>query len=115
LGPTGKWPGSGAEQSPDADLAPPAERRNLTRSGISAERGKPDLLLDSRGRGKPTVRKAHGRPGKGSRRKPMLDGNDQDSRCDRLLRSRSRREESSRLPRGLSARDPVNRRGLSWE
>ena len=44
LGPKGKWPGSGVFFFPDADDAPPAERRNLTRSGINAERGKPDLL-----------------------------------------------------------------------
>jgi len=47
LGPKGKWPSSGADRSPDADDAPPAERRDLTRSGTNAERGKPDLLLDS--------------------------------------------------------------------
>ena len=44
LGPTGKWPGSGALIFPDADDAPPADRRNLTCSSINAERGKPDLL-----------------------------------------------------------------------
>ena len=47
LGPKGKWPGSGVFFFPDADDAPPAEKRNLTRSGINAERGKPDLLLNS--------------------------------------------------------------------
>ena len=50
----------GLSYFPDADDAPPAERRNLTRSGINAERGKPDLLLnslkveESRPQGKPT-------------------------------------------------------------
>ena len=37
----------------------------------------------------------------------MPDRNDQDSRCDQLLRSRLRREQSRRLPRGLSARDTL--------
>jgi hypothetical protein len=31
LGPKGKWPGSGTCCFSDADDAPPAERRNLTR------------------------------------------------------------------------------------
>jgi len=29
LGPKGTWPSSGVPNSPDADLAPPAERRDL--------------------------------------------------------------------------------------
>ena len=38
------WPSSGAPNSPDADVAPPAERRDLTHSGTHAERGKPVVL-----------------------------------------------------------------------
>ncbi len=37
----GTWPGSGIPTSPDADVAPPVERRTLTRSGTNGERGKP--------------------------------------------------------------------------
>jgi hypothetical protein len=37
----------------------------------------------------------------------MPDRNDQDSRCDQLLWSRLRREQSRRLPRGLSVRDSL--------
>ena len=44
LGPKGTWPGSGVPNSPDVDLAPPAERRDLTHSGTHAERGKPVVL-----------------------------------------------------------------------
>lgn len=41
LGPKGKGSGIGAPNSPIADGAPPAERRNLTHAGTCAERGKP--------------------------------------------------------------------------
>ena len=38
----------GAPNSPIADVAPPAERRNLTCAGTCTERGKPvDLLVDT--------------------------------------------------------------------
>jgi hypothetical protein len=45
----GKWSGMGARRtqrphSPIADAAPPAERSDLTHTGIHAERGKPDVL-----------------------------------------------------------------------
>ena len=41
LGPKGKGSGMGAPNSPIADVAPPAERRNLTYAGTCTERGKP--------------------------------------------------------------------------
>ena len=41
LGQQGTWPGPGAANSPGADGEPPAERRDLTHSGTSAERGNP--------------------------------------------------------------------------
>ena len=44
LGPKGKWPSSGVPNSPDADDAPPAERRALTHSGTHTKRGKPVVL-----------------------------------------------------------------------
>jgi hypothetical protein len=44
LGPKGTWPSSGASNSPDADFAPPAERRDLTHSGTHTKRGKPVVL-----------------------------------------------------------------------
>jgi hypothetical protein len=43
------WPGAGAQRSPAADDAPPAQRHDLTRSVTSAERGKP-VALPPRGR-----------------------------------------------------------------
>ena len=45
----GTWPGSGIPTSPDADVAPPAERRTLTRSGTNVERGKPVVSPHGRG------------------------------------------------------------------
>jgi hypothetical protein len=39
--PKGEGSGVGAPNSPTTDGAPPAERRNLTHSGICMERGKP--------------------------------------------------------------------------
>lgn len=47
LGPKGKGSGTGAPNSPVADGAPPAERRNLTHAGTCTERGKPVGLLPS--------------------------------------------------------------------
>ena len=44
LGPKGKGSGIGAPNSPIADVAPPAERRNLTYAGTCTERGKPEGL-----------------------------------------------------------------------
>ncbi len=41
LGPKGKGSGIGAPNSPIADAAPPAERRDLTYAGTGTERGKP--------------------------------------------------------------------------
>lgn len=55
------WPSSGAPNSPDADVAPSAERHDLTHTGTCAERGKPvalpkwqDLLWESKPQGEPT-------------------------------------------------------------
>jgi len=44
LGPKGKWAGTGAFTSPVADVAPPAERRDLTHAGMQTKRGKPTVL-----------------------------------------------------------------------
>jgi len=53
LGPKGKGSGMGAANSPIADAAPPAERRNLTYAGTCTERGKPvGLPADIRSYGK---------------------------------------------------------------
>jgi hypothetical protein len=41
LGPHGLWAGVGVPHSPTADVAPPAERRDLPPAGPQAERGKP--------------------------------------------------------------------------
>jgi hypothetical protein len=47
LEPTGVWSGPGVFCSPGAVGVPPADRRDLTRAGIQAERGKPVSLLDN--------------------------------------------------------------------
>jgi len=63
----GTWPGAGASTSSAADVAPPAERRDLTRSGIDAEHGKPAALP----LGKRVARRADRVAGRGSGRKRM--------------------------------------------
>jgi hypothetical protein len=44
LGPKGVWPGAEAQRSSAADDAPPAERHDLTHSGIDTKHGKPEAL-----------------------------------------------------------------------
>ena len=44
LVPKGKWLGAGACTSSAVDERPSAKKRDLTQSGIHAERGKPVLL-----------------------------------------------------------------------
>jgi hypothetical protein len=79
LGPKGTWPSSGVPNSPDADLAPPAERRDLTHSGTHAERGKPVVLPMARLlsktevelKGKRAARRTQGTAGMGVWKKRM--------------------------------------------
>ncbi len=40
----GRWSSSDVPNSSDADVAPPAERRDLTHSGTHTKRGKPVVL-----------------------------------------------------------------------
>jgi hypothetical protein len=62
----GTRPSSGAPNSPDADVAPPAERRDLTHSGTHAERGKPVVLPSeispASGEAEPRESKPQGKP-----------------------------------------------------
>jgi len=44
LEPKGTWLGLGASLSPNADVEPPANRRDLTHSGTHTKRGKPLVL-----------------------------------------------------------------------
>jgi len=44
LNQNGKWSGTGALTSPVADVAPLAEKRDLTDSVVFIERGKPAIL-----------------------------------------------------------------------
>ena len=48
LGPKGTWSGTGAQASPVADGAPPAERSDLTRADTETERGKPVALPEGK-------------------------------------------------------------------
>jgi hypothetical protein len=45
----GGWPGTGAQRSPAADDVPPAERHDLTHSGIDTEHDKPVVLPSGQG------------------------------------------------------------------
>ena len=45
----GMWPGVGAQRSPAADGVPPAERHDLTRSGIATEPGQPVVRPSGQG------------------------------------------------------------------
>ncbi len=49
LNQNGEWSGPGAVVSPGADVAPPANRWGLTRTGLYTERGKPDAVPLGRG------------------------------------------------------------------
>ena len=44
LNQNGAWSGAGVHPFPTADVVPPAQRHDLTRSVASAERGKPVVL-----------------------------------------------------------------------
>jgi hypothetical protein len=44
LNQNGMWPGIGVLTTPVADVAPPAEKRDLTDSVVFIERGKPVIL-----------------------------------------------------------------------
>ena len=48
LNQNGKWSGLRVTSSLNVDVAPPAKRPDLTRSGIYAERGKPVIFLFER-------------------------------------------------------------------
>jgi hypothetical protein len=69
----------GLQRSPAADVAPPAERHDLTRSVASAERGKP-VAFPCRGR--LVARPADGAAGRGGGRKRRPAGNRPDRGCD---------------------------------
>ena len=54
LGQNGTWSGSEVPNSFDADVAPPAKRRDLNHPRVPpAERGKPVVLLSDRQQGEP--------------------------------------------------------------
>jgi hypothetical protein len=74
LAPKGKGSGISVPNSPIADGAPPAERRDLTHAGTCTERGKPVVLP----LGKRTARDVDRAAGKGWRRKrrPSCNGAD---------------------------------------
>ena len=76
LGPQGPWSGTGAQASPVAEDAPPAERSDLTRAGTQTKRGKPVALFAQEKEGS---RKADQRwcgYGGGKKRMPSCHGTD---------------------------------------
>jgi hypothetical protein len=97
----GKGAGIGAPNSPIADGAPSAERRDLTHAGTCTERGKPVALP----LGKRAVRRADGDTGKGGwrKRKPAYNRLDKDGVAPRTTTSSYAK--ASRLPSGLSSRE----------
>jgi hypothetical protein len=95
----GTWPGAGAQRSPATDDAPPAQRHDLTRSVMSAERGKP-VALPAWGR--QAVRPTDGAAGKGrgSKRRPV--GNGPDRGCDMTPPERGQTSPGCRRARTVS-------------
>ena len=77
LEPKGKWSGTGVLCSPVADVAPPADRRDLTHSGIQAERGKPvcSPYWESKPQGEPME---HAGKGGWKKRRPFCNEMDRD-------------------------------------
>lgn len=71
LAPKGEWSGAKVSQSFVVDVEPPAKRRDLTHSGIYAERGNPVIFLE---RGKQAVRRTDkvAGIGYGRKRTPFL-------------------------------------------
>jgi hypothetical protein len=67
LGQNGMWSGPGANQSPGADGAPPAKRRDLTHTATVTERGKP--VVSPRGQPTGKARRKVSRRGGGERKR----------------------------------------------
>ena len=59
-GQKGTWPGLGTPNLPSADVAPPAERRDLTHTGTHGERGQPVVLPPAFPGGKATRKGSRG-------------------------------------------------------
>jgi hypothetical protein len=72
----------GLQRSPAADVAPPAQRHDLTHSGIDTEHGKPVVLPRLSNGGKRAARRADGAAGKGRGRKRRPPCNGADRGCD---------------------------------
>lgn len=74
LEPKGTWSGMGVNCSPITVVEPSADRRDLTRAGTQAERGKPVVLP----LGKQAAKHAYRAAGKGKWKKRMLFCNEAD-------------------------------------
>jgi len=120
LGPKGKWSGTGAPNSPVADDAPPAEKRDLTYAGTYVERKNPVISpfplrrlaipRDRQGtKGKRAARRAYEMAGMGGWRKRMPSCNETDKGCV-PVRTTSPHAKAGRRPSGLSARESLSYR-----
>ena len=72
----GEWSGIDIWQLSIVDVEPPAKRRNLTHSGIQAERGKSVLFPFS---GRDVAKQINDNAGKGERKKRMPFCNETDT------------------------------------
>jgi hypothetical protein len=98
---------------PFADVAPPAERQNLTPSGTYAERGNSVVLQGEQmglRAGKRPAREADGTAEEGCWRKRMLycNGGDRDCVTLEVKVTRSSLAKASRIPAGLALRDNLS-------
>jgi len=108
----------GAELSPAADDAPPAQRHDLTRSGIDSEHGKPVVLpvRESEPQGKPMGLRVAGRGE--SERRPVIGrigvATSSHAKAGRLPRGEDARERSANRRQAASQISRPGRNGRSW-
>ena len=92
----GTWAGAGAPNSPAADGAPPAERRDLPHAGTQAERGKP-VGVPKGGNGRVSDRDAPAGTGRRKKRRPC--GNRTERECNIIPRASGQTAVGSLSPR----------------
>ena len=96
LSPKGKWLSVKICSFLTADVAPPANRQDLTCSGIYAERGNPVIFLET---GKRVVRQTERIAGIGNGKKRMPFCNEADTVCVETILTGAK---AGRLPDGLN-------------
>ena len=101
LGPNGTWAGVGVPHSPTADVAPPAERRDLPHAGKQVERGKPVGVPSGVTTAQATVMLQQVQDGGKSEGPTVIVG---------IGVATSSHAQAGRLPPGLSARERLANR-----